>query len=488
MFEQQCNPAKFMQFPMVLGCFGKPWEVEAEKGNPLRDEIVDCDEQYGTVGNVQHNGKDMYLDRRVADVSLVYDNGEQLRTYLAIQRMVARLQHESGIFNYYLSRETRGMTRRQRSKMAGLKRRMKAITARIKTLDKQGRKQPAQYLTVKGAFVTFQQSSSRAIALDNYRTSGYWLARLLQPRSLRMRPGLGAYALKVEPAVHPRDVLWPNLGEGCWSLIARRSLANALLLFILGASIAFAVTSSAIHRKMAAYGSDLDQCSRHLPALFYGSYEAVPAVFKLRLVPTETETETDTSESSGGDSGGSGGSDEWANHLRTLLPYASECAGRGGQLYSFDPAPTIAQVEHSIHNTLWHHTPYTIHHTPYPYTIHYTPYTIHYTPYTIHRTPYTIHYTPYTIHHAPYAIHYTPPHPTPYTIHPTPYTIHHAPCTMQHTLYTMHHTPCTIHHTPYTIRHAPYTTHHTPHTVHHTSCTHALYSCTILMHCTHAPY
>jgi hypothetical protein len=317
-------------------------QIRAEDQNPLRDEILQCDLQYSTVNNVEHNGNDMYLGRRVADVSLVYNNGKQLRMYLAIQRLVRLLHRERASFNFFNSRCSSQMTRKQRRTVVRLKRRMQFINARIKTMDKKARKQSARYLDVKGAFVTFQQPSSRTIALDNYRTSGYWLARLFQPRSLRMR----AYALKVEPAVHPHNVVWANIGEGWWSLLVRRSVANVLLLVVLSASVAFVSYSSAIqHTVLATHGTDHLVCHRDLPSLFYGSYEAIPPVFNLRLVRgAGGESGTGEGSSGEGSSGEGNVTVSWDVHLPTVLPYASACARRGGQLYTYDPPPTRDQV------------------------------------------------------------------------------------------------------------------------------------------------
>jgi hypothetical protein len=259
---------------------------------------------------------------------------------------------------------------------------VKVLDARIKMLDRKGLKPHKGHNDVKGAFVTFNQPMSHTIALDIYRSSGYWLTRLFQPRGLRMRQKC---AITVEQACEPSDVQWENIGEGYWSLFYRRSISNLCVLSAL--AISFGFISYVASLQAAVKASTLtykDQCAHHLPATMYGSYEAVPMKFKLRLVDEEERVRmrqlqgtppsaSDNGRAAAAPGGGPRGLSEdeleerplsvaeqeeqnrlagiaadaaWTVQMQGIFAstIATDCATEGGRLFAYDPPPVPQAV------------------------------------------------------------------------------------------------------------------------------------------------
>jgi hypothetical protein len=281
-FDGRCNPCEYMMYPLGLGCFGRPKKYEAETGNPQAKEIFACSAKYRKVENSEHNGEDEFLNRWVSDVSFVMGDGEQLQKYLSIQKLLRKIRRTQEIFEYFDSRATSKLSAEQKELIDGLKKTMKVLDARIKQLDRKGLKPGKGPSEVRGAFVTFNQPMSRTIALDIYKTSANSIARMFQPRELRMRR---TWPLKVVRACDPEDILWENMGHSYWSLLWRRGMSNMLILIALAISFGFvsyvASLQAAVKASTAGYK---DQCAHHLPATFYGGYESIPQEFKLRIV------------------------------------------------------------------------------------------------------------------------------------------------------------------------------------------------------------
>ena len=137
---------------------------------------------------------------------------------------------------------------------------------------------------VLGAYITFENFESRRRCLEDYRSSGNWWGRMLQPYLLRFDKNLrprtaknpndnnasqagGANepprrlaSLHVRPAPDPSDVLWENLDASWCSRMCRRSMSTCATVLLLLLSFAIIWQGNYLQRQFQEQSPDLTLC------------------------------------------------------------------------------------------------------------------------------------------------------------------------------------------------------------------------------------
>ena len=118
------------------------------------------------------------------------------------------------------------------------------------------------------AYVVFNCSESRGRCLDDYRTSSGRLARWAQPKSLRFR---NKYALHVQAAPEPSNILWENLEVSARSRRYRRWITSLVTLVFLLCSFGLIY---AVQTQQKAFNDKLpssELCDSIIPATYEGT-------------------------------------------------------------------------------------------------------------------------------------------------------------------------------------------------------------------------
>ncbi|KDO26761.1 hypothetical protein SPRG_20566 [Saprolegnia parasitica CBS 223.65] len=210
-----------MHYPLWLGCFGR-------RRPPRRPTTVPA--TAGVVANVEHvDGDATYLGKWVAQVAIARPTGGLLRHFLSLEHLTTQLAALEDILSAYRKLPTRYAKKLALAEatQTRLQARMERIVGKMTSLKTTGLRRLAE---CECAYIVFENTESRRRCLRDYRTSSSSWKRLWQPKDLRFR---GQFAIIVEPAPEPSNIIWENLETSATSRFLRRSLTNILTFLLL---------------------------------------------------------------------------------------------------------------------------------------------------------------------------------------------------------------------------------------------------------------
>ncbi|OQR93354.1 transmembrane protein [Achlya hypogyna] len=224
-------------YPLWLGCFGRP--------RPPR-RLTKVPGNVATVANVDHvDGSALYMGKWVAQVSIARPTGGFLRHFLSLESLTKQIAGLNDVIAAYRQNPTKYAKKLTAAELslARLQAKMDKTTQKMKSLKKHGLKRLQE---CECAYVVFENTESRRRCLQDYRTSTSGWKRRWQPATLRFRQ---TYAIVVEAAPEPSNIIWENLETTPTSRFLRRSLTNVLTFLLLLLSCAVISLANSSQRK-----------------------------------------------------------------------------------------------------------------------------------------------------------------------------------------------------------------------------------------------
>ncbi|EQC39055.1 hypothetical protein SDRG_03263 [Saprolegnia diclina VS20] len=210
-----------MHYPLWLGCFGR-------RRPPRRPTLVPA--TASAVSNVDHvDGDATYLGKWVAQVTIAHPTGGLLRHFLSLERLTTQLAALDDVLTAYRKMPTRYAKKLvvAEATQTRLQTKMEKIVDKMTSLKTTGLQRLEE---CECAYIVFENTESRRRCLRDYRTSTSSWKRFWQPKALRFR---GQFAIVVEPAPEPSNIIWENLETSASSRFIRRSLTNVLTFLLL---------------------------------------------------------------------------------------------------------------------------------------------------------------------------------------------------------------------------------------------------------------
>lgn len=235
------------------------------------------------VKDVSNTGDTQYAGSWVAEVSIAYRNGDTLRRYAKMDKLVNKVLEAK----YAIQRYDEGSEHANEKKCLRAHVKARELEKKLELLQKLHKNVNIESNEVVGAFVTFNNAESASRCLADYKSSNSSVWRSFQPTPLRFGKKRNV-PLVVKPCPEPSDVLWENIETSRRSKCLRRTLTNTVLIILLILSFLLILVAQ---RQKSAFTSELpalSACDTEVPALAYGTYDFPEGVSLRRQRPRDT--------------------------------------------------------------------------------------------------------------------------------------------------------------------------------------------------------
>ena len=259
------------------------WMAEAERTN-FGLKVATPRPDPKPVQNARHNGLASVLGSWIADLHIVYPNGEVVSRYLQQKALLAQIETCRAQVQKYKEKTPfeKGPDQKKeekfRAKLEKLEKKIEGVHEAVMAQIKDTR----TAADCAGCFVTFNHEESQVRCIDDYRSSGSALGRLFQPEHFRFmwhrddevtETKVPTFTpIRVEQAPEPTDVYWENLNLTDGSRFARKAFSNFVTFCLLLGSFVIAVLAAAMQKQANAEMASLGYCN-DLPAVWYGTYQ-----------------------------------------------------------------------------------------------------------------------------------------------------------------------------------------------------------------------